>query len=350
MSTPFATPRPTSAQVQPAPNPAVAEAVRNGLTASRKSLPAWLFYDAEGSRLFERITELPEYYLTRAERSIFAAQADQIVATALTAWHQATGDGHLAGDRAGKLRLLELGAGTAQKTGILLAAAVRVQGDTPYLPVDVSATAIDDACVSLARTLPRVHIQPQVANYVTDALNIPPHDGPTLALYIGSSIGNFSHDEAVAILRNLRAQLKPGDTLLLGTDLVKDAAVLEAAYCDAAGVTEAFNLNLLRRLNRELGANFDLSAFRHVACFNREQSRIEMHLKSSRNQVVRVPAIGLTLSFQAGETIHTENSYKFTRESIAALLQQGGFTSTVTFTDERKYFAVTLATAGELTS
>ena len=133
-----------------------------------------------------------------------------------------------------------------------------------------------------------------------------PHTGPTLALYIGSSIGNFAHHEAVSILRNLRAQLRPGDTLLLGTDLVKDIGTLEAAYCDADGVTEAFNLNMLRRLNRELGAGFDLGTFRHVACFNREASRIEMHLKSTRTQQVRIPALDLSIPFQAGETIHTE--------------------------------------------
>ncbi|WP_419805880.1 L-histidine N(alpha)-methyltransferase [Terriglobus sp.] len=325
-------------------DPAVAAAVRSGLTASHKSLPAWLFYDAEGSRLFERITLLPEYYLTRTERAIFTAEADRIIAAAFTAWHQATGDGHITSDGAGKLRLLELGAGTATKTGILLAAAVRAQGETSYLPIDVSASAIAEACDSLAQTLPQVNIQPEIANYVTDVLGIPPHNGPTLALYIGSSVGNFAHAEAVAILRNLRAQLQAGDTLLLGTDLVKDTAALEAAYCDADGVTEAFNLNMLRRLHRELGASFDLSTFRHVASFNREASRIEMHLKSTRNQYVRIPALNLSVPFQVGETIHTENSYKFTRESIAGLLREGGFSVTQTFTDPQNYFAVTLST------
>ena len=325
-------------------DPAVAAAVRSGLGAQKKSLPAWLFYDAEGSRLFERITLLPEYYLTRTERAIFASEAENIIAAAFQTWHRATGDGHVTPQGAGKLRLLELGAGTATKTGILLAAAVRVQGETEYLPVDVSASAIAEACDSLAESVPQVNIQPQIANYVTDSLAVPPHDGPTLALYIGSSIGNFAHAEAVAVLRNLRAQLRPGDTLLLGTDLVKDIATLEAAYCDADGITEAFNLNMLRRLNRELGAGFDLSTFRHVACFNHDASRIEMHLKSTCRQHVRIPALNLSIPFEAGETIHTENSYKFTRESIAGLLREGGFLVTQTFTDPQDYFAVTLAT------
>ncbi|GAA3759089.1 L-histidine N(alpha)-methyltransferase [Terriglobus aquaticus] len=343
MST-FSAPPETPATALAPANSAIAAAVREGLTAPRKSLPAWLFYDAEGSRLFEQITLLPEYYLTRTERAIFQAEADRIIAAAFQSWHQATGDGQPTPDGAGRLRLLELGAGTATKTGILLAAAVRAQGETEYLPIDVSESAIAEACLTLTETLPQVNLQPQVANYVTDDLAIALHDGPTLALYIGSSIGNFGHDEAVAILRNLRAQLRPGDTLLLGTDLVKDTAILEAAYCDADRVTEAFNLNMLRRLNRELGAGFDLSTFRHVARYNREASRIEMHLRSTRTQQVSIPSLNLSIPFQAGESIHTENSYKFTPDSIRHLLREGGFAVTHTYTDPQNYFAVTLAT------
>ncbi len=317
----------------------VEEAVRRGLTSVAKTLPAWLFYDEQGSRLFERITVLPEYYLTRTERAIFTSEADNIVAAAVASWC-AVNPAHTGKPR---LRLLELGAGTATKTGLLLAAAVRAQGPTNYLPIDVSASAIDEACASIANTQPQVSVHPQVANYVTDALHLPPHDGPTLALYIGSSIGNFSPSEAVAVLQNLRSQLRPGDTLLLGTDLVKDPAVLEAAYCDSEGVTEAFNLNLLHRLNRDLRANFDLAAFRHVAHFNATESRIEMHLRSTRRQTVRIPALGLEIPFAQNESIHTENSYKFTRESIAHLLTAGGFRAEHTYTDAQQYFAVTLA-------
>ncbi len=319
----------------------VAQAVLTGLTASRKSLPAWLFYDEAGSRLFEQITILPEYYLTRTERAIFQQQADRIIATARQAYRTAC-----PGAPADQpLRLIELGAGTASKTGILLAAAVRAQGPTAYLPIDVSASAIEEACASIADSQPDVTVYPQVANYVTGTLDIPPHLGPTLALYIGSSIGNFSPGDAASVLRKLREQLRPGDTLLLGTDLVKDKATLEAAYCDSAGVTEAFNLNLLHRLNRELHANFDLAAFRHAAHFNAAASRIEMHISSTRRQTVRIPALGISVNFQPNESIHTENSYKFTSGAISDLLQQGGFSVTRTFTDEHNYFAVTLAAA-----
>lgn len=319
-------------------NNPVAEAVRDGLSATPKWLPAWLFYDAEGSRLFERITVLPEYYLTRTERSIFTGYSDGMIDAARGVYAKATGDG-----QGKKLRLLELGAGSASKTGILLAAAVRQQGTTQYLPVDVSETAMESACSSIARALSGVQVLPQVANYVTDKLSIPPHDGPTLALYIGSSIGNFAPDEAAEILRKLRGQLKPGDSLLLGTDLVKASTLLEAAYDDSNGVTEAFNLNMLRRINRELRAGFDLATFRHEAVWNPAASRMEMHLRSTRAQTVRIPALGQSFTFAANETIHTENSYKFTQEAVANLLHSAGFRTVETWTDEQSWFAVTLA-------
>jgi dimethylhistidine N-methyltransferase len=249
------------------------------------------------------------------------------------------------GATGGKLRLLELGAGSAAKTGVLLDAAVRRQGMTEYLPIDVSETAMADACASIARALGDIVVRPQVANYVTDTLSIPQHDGPTLALYIGSSIGNFNPDEAAAILRNLRAQLRPGDTLLLGTDLVKDPHTLISAYNDHDGVTEAFNLNVLRRINRDLRANFDLAAFKHQAVWNAEQSRIEMHLQSTRPQTVRLGALSLSFTFSAGETIHTENSYKFTQDSIRKLFAESGFRVDHQWTDENQWFAVTVASA-----
>ena len=318
-------------------NEAVADAVREGLSATPKWLPAWLFYDAQGSRLFERITLLPEYYLTRTERAIFTGYADGIIAAATDAYTDAGGTG------TGTLRLLELGAGSAAKTGVLLDAAVRRQGSTEYLPIDVSESAMADACASIARSSSGVVVRPQVANYVTDTLSVPPHDGPTVALYIGSSIGNFDPHEAAAILQNLRAQLRPGDTLLLGTDLAKDPQRLIAAYNDHDGVTEAFNLNMLRRINRDLRANFDLACFKHKAVWNAEQSRIEMHLESTKAQTVRVGALSASFAFDAGETIHTENSYKFTPESIAKLLDLSGFLTRETWFDEQHLFAVTLA-------
>ncbi|AFL86679.1 putative methyltransferase [Terriglobus roseus DSM 18391] len=339
MSTSIATSEITEASLASPVNEAVAQPVQEGLSATPKWLPAWLFYDAQGSRLFERITHLPEYYLTRTERAIFTGYADGIIAAAIDAYATAGGTGK------GRLRLLELGAGSATKTGILLAAAVRLQDETEYLPIDVSETAMEDACASIARALTGVVVQPQVANYVTDELSIPPHDGPTLALYIGSSIGNFAPHEAVAILQNLRAQMRPGDTLLLGTDLVKDAATLISAYNDHDGVTAAFNLNVLRRINRDLRANFDLASFTHQAIWNAEQSRMEMHLQSTKEQTVRVGALRTSFQFDAGETIHTENSYKFTKDAIRNLFTQSGFQAAHQWTDEDQLFAVTVASA-----
>jgi len=314
----------------PAINEAVLEAALAGLTAPRKTLPPWLFYDGPGSLLFEQITELPEYYLTRTERALFAAHAEAIV-SALPA----------------PIAIAELGAGTASKTGLLLAAALRRQPTLLYQPIDISPSALAEASATLT-AMAGLTVAPVAANYVTApyAIARPAHHS-ILALYIGSSIGNFSPGEANAILCTLRAQLQPGDALLLGTDLApsgrKPVATLLAAYDDAAGVTAAFNKNILARLNRELDADFDLDAFAHRVRFHGPCSRIEMHLESLTAQTAHVA--GRTIHFAAGETIHTENSYKFTSASLDALLTTAGFTPTRTFHDEAHTFAVTLATA-----
>ncbi len=315
---------------------AVAAEARRGLTAIPKSLSPWLFYDEAGSRLFEQITSLPEYYLTRTERALFLAHADGMLAS--------LGD---------PLTVAELGAGTATKTGILLRALTRLQPGVLYQPIDISPTALDEAR-ALERAIPGVTVRPQTANYITEPIHIERPAGATiLALYIGSSIGNFSPAEARGILSNLRAQLRPGDALLLGTDLApspsKSIATLLAAYDDAAGVTAAFNRNILTRLNRELDADFDLSRFTHEARWSPAHSRIEMHLVSTCTQTVRIPANStgpaLTPHFAAGETIHTENSYKFTQSAIAGLLAASCFTPTRTYLDADNLFAVTLGTA-----
>jgi dimethylhistidine N-methyltransferase len=310
---------------------------RLGLTAPAKTLPPWLFYDERGSELFERITELPEYYLTRTERALLEFHADEIL--------------HALG---APVTILELGAGTATKTGILLEAATRFQQGVLYQPIDVSPTALAEARRALEARCPEVTVRPQVANYIAEPLRILREPRrKVLALYIGSSIGNFSPPEAGSILRNLRAQLQPGDALLLGTDLApgphKSVAELLAAYDDRAGVTAAFNRNILAHLNREIGANFNLDSFRHEARWNAIESRIEMHLVSAHDQTVTIPANSagpaLMLRFAAGESIHTENSYKFTQSSVAALLEPVGFVSSRVFTDPDCRFALTLATA-----
>jgi L-histidine N-alpha-methyltransferase len=322
---------------------AVANEARSGLLATPKTLAPWLFYDEAGSHLFEQITELPEYYLTRTERSIFAARAEEILREA------ARGQGP-----AGKLTLIELGAGTATKTGILLAEAVRQQGSVVYQPVDVSETALAEASENILKNIPNVTVRCQVADYTREGLPLDRlRNTRTLALYIGSSIGNFTPEDAKSVLQILRAQLLPGDTLLLGTDLVpgphKTVAMLLDAYDDAAGTTAAFNLNVLARLNRDLGANFVLENFRHKVLWNAAASRIEMHLESLVAQRVQIAGYDdesvLTIDFAPGETIHTENSYKFTPAAVKALLASASFKVTKSWQDAQHLFAVTLATA-----
>lgn len=308
-----------------------AEAIKGLCVApgEQKTLSPWLFYDERGSQLFEDITRLEEYYLTRTEREIFAVHAREIVSS-----------------MAAPLSFVELGAGTSAKTGLLLCAASRLQGNVLYQPIDVSASALEEAGASLRERVPAVRVAPVVANYVTEGYTVE-RDGAcrVLALYIGSSIGNFSPQEARAILRMLREQLKPGDGLLLGTDLRpgarKSVAQLEAAYDDHEGVTAEFNKNVLTRLNRDLDAEFCLDRFVHVARWNEEQSRMEMHLESLCEQTVYVA--GERVRFAEGETIHTECSYKFSTASLRELLEDAGFRTQHTWHDPQRWFAVTLA-------
>jgi L-histidine N-alpha-methyltransferase len=304
--------------------------VQRGLLERPRSLAPWMFYDARGSCIFEQITEVPEYYPTRTERNILASCCDAIISAACPAKGEA-------------LRLVELGAGTARKTTILLEAAARLRNEVLYAPMDVSSDALDIACETIATLLPEVCVSPIVANYVTDPPELELFDGTTLGLYIGSSIGNFTPQEARTILRNLRSQLQAGDALLLGVDMVKDEPTLVAAYDDRDGVTAEFNLNLLHRLNRELDADFDLASFRHRAVWNAEQSRIEMHLESTRDQRVRIPGADLEVHFAKYERIHTENSHKFTKATIRNLLCDAGFEVEQMWSDERGWYSVTLA-------
>lgn len=304
--------------------------VHRGLLTQPRSLAPWMFYDDVGSELFERITTLPEYYLTRKERGILASHADAILAEACA-------------DKRQSLRIVELGAGTASKTATLLECAARQQTEVLYMPVDVSADALNVACQSIDSSFPDVHIEPLLVNYVAHPLQLDEFDGSTLALYLGSSIGNFSPGEAKTILRNLGQQLQARDALVLGTDLVKDESVLVDAYDDNEGITASFNSNILRRLNKELGADFDLDSFRHHAVWNSGESRIEMHLQSTRAQTVSIAAMELSLHFREGETIHTENSCKFSDLSIKRLLRDSCFEMKKIWKDEDGWYAVTLA-------
>ncbi|MGA2537457.1 MAG: L-histidine N(alpha)-methyltransferase, partial [Terracidiphilus sp.] len=266
-------------QITPQTELRVAAAVRDGLSCRTKRLPSWLFYDDAGSDLFERITQLPEYYLTRTERAILATHAGEMIALAV----QRETDGHGGNDPAGsdstRLRITELGAGSADKTRLLLNAAVERQGAVIYEPVDISPSALEAARERIEREIPAVEVIPRVTDYV-QGLDLEPCalGERRLVIYIGSSIGNFEPEEAARLLEGVQAGLNRGDALLLGVDLRKDEATLLSAYDDAAGVTAQFNLNLLARLNSELDADFDLDAFAHRAVWNDAQSRIEMHL------------------------------------------------------------------------
>jgi L-histidine N-alpha-methyltransferase len=314
-------------------NGSFAEDVRRGLTASPKVLLPKYFYDALGSRLFEAICELPEYYLTRAETEIFASHAGEIAA-ALD----------------GRLRLVELGSGDAQKTRLLIAAVLARQGELDYVPIDISQSAIEQSSDRLLGTYPELRITAYVAEYQA-ALRalchepLPPGVTRTLVPFLGSTIGNLDPAERVDLLQDIRRCLRPGDGLLLGTDLRKDERVLLAAYDDALGVTAAFNLNLLVRINRELGGEIDLATFRHRARYDPEKGRIEMHLESRRDQSMPIRGLGLEVAFAAGETIHTESSYKFSPEQIADLAGRTGFELRRTWTDSGRRFGSHLLVA-----
>ncbi|HUO59206.1 MAG TPA: L-histidine N(alpha)-methyltransferase, partial [Candidatus Acidoferrales bacterium] len=273
----------------------IASDVQRGLSTSPKSLPPKLFYDAIGSELFEQITRLPEYYPTETERGILRAHADEMLIAA-----------------GAPSVLMELGAGSANKTTLLLQAALRRHPVVSFYPIDVSASALQDAQLRLNRELPCVRVSPIKMDYTNGIGGLRRIRGHKLVLYIGSSIGNFEPMEAALLLSRLRRALSPGDHLLLGTDMRKPEDVLIPAYDDPAGVTARFNLNLLARINRELAGDFDLEQFAHRVVWNRKESRIEMHLESLRTQNVAINALDMELTFESGERIHTENSYKFT--------------------------------------
>jgi len=308
----------------------VAGAARRGLGSRPKRLPPWLFYDEEGSRLFDAITELDEYYVTRTERSILAEHGEEMIAAAA--------EGR-------RLRIAELGAGSAEKTRMLLRAAAARQRPVIYEPIDVSGSALEGARERIEREIAGVHVIPRVSDYTHGAgLDLDAtHGERRLVLYIGSSIGNFEPEEAAGLLRRVRASVDAGDGLLLGVDLVKGERVLQAAYDDAAGVTAAFNRNILMRLNRELGADFDPEAFAHRARWNAERSRMEMHLESMAAQSAQVA--GMEVWFAAGETIHTENSYKYVPGQAEAMLEAAGFAAAGVWTDASEWVAVCLGRA-----
>lgn len=300
--------------------------VRDGLTAQPKVLPPKWFYDDRGGRLFERITQLPEYYLTRAEREIIDAHADEIA--------QRT--------RAGTL--VELGSGYAEKTRLLLTALDGVGTLRRYIPVDVSVTALVEAGEALMAEYPGIEVHGVMADF-ENQLGLLPTGGPRLTAFLGGTIGTFEPRERIRFLRGVHSSMDPDDWLLLGVDLAKSPEVLLPAYDDTAGVTAEFNRNMLRRINRELRANFDPDAFDHVALWDAANEWVEMRLRARRSQEVKVGAIGLSAHIDAGEEIRTEVSAKFRRERIEAELARSGFGVREWWTDDRDRFALSLSQA-----
>ena len=298
----------------------------DGLAATPKWLPPKWFYDARGSELFEEITRLPEYYPTRAEREILAHRSADLAA--LTSAHS----------------LVELGSGSSEKTRLLLDA-LRSHGSLhEFVPLDVSESALREAVAAIVADYPGLRVHGVVGDF-TEHLDALPGESPRLVAFLGGTVGNLLPDERKAFLHGVRGVLEPGEWLLLGTDLVKDPAVLVRAYDDAAGVTARFNLNVLHVLNRELGADFDVDAFRHVARWDPDHEWVEMRLRATRSVRVRLPGIGLDLDLEEGEDIRTEVSAKFRRERVAAELESTGFTLDQWWTDGERRFALSLARA-----
>lgn len=303
-----------------------AEDVRTGLGARPFALSPKYFYDDLGSAIFEAITRLPEYYLTRVERDLLATYGREI-----------------AGRFAGPLELVELGSGSALKTRILIDAILERQPRLTYHPIDISADAVTESSLALTAAYERLRVVAYASDYfpLLREKRLVTHDR-VLALFLGSNIGNFEPQDARELLTFLARALRPGDGVLIGYDLKKDPTILELAYDDPTGVTAAFNKNLLARMNRELGAGFELNAFRFRARWNERHGAVDSFLVSERDHQVRIPASGLTVDFAAGDTIHTESSYKFTRDEIAMLATRCGFTETASYTDAAGRYALSL--------
>ena len=278
--------------------------VRHGLSLEQKELDPKYFYDERGSELFEEITRLPEYYPTRAERALLVSVMPGLI------------------DEIRPASLVELGAGSSSKTRVILDAMSVTKEARQYVPVDVSSDFLRESGSKLRREYPDMSIDPAVGDF-SHKLDLPPLQHPALFAFLGSTIGNFREAAAIEILERVTRRMRGADAFILGVDLRKDPDIIESAYNDSAGVTADFNLNVLRVLNRELLSDFDLSAFSHRAFYDRERHRIEMHLDSSLEQTVNIPGIG-DVRLREGESIRTELSYKYDRETVASLFEKAG--------------------------
>lgn len=304
---------------------ALADDVLDGLTRPFKELPPKHFYDAVGAELFDRICEQPEYYPTRTERAILVARAAEIVA--LT----------------GASELVELGSGTAAKTRILLSAMADAGTLERYVPIDVTEAMVRDVAEQLVEEHAGLAVHGIVGDFERHLEHVPAADGPRIVAFLGGTLGNFTPGSRRRFLRQLAGLLRPQDFLLLGTDLVKDPAIIEAAYDDAAGVTAAFNRNVLSVVNAELDANFDPEAFEHVAFYDHEREWLEMRLRASRKMSVHVGALGLDIDFAPREELRTEISAKFTPERLRGELAASGLELAELLTDPDAMFALSLS-------
>ncbi len=299
------------------------EDVRHGFTAYRKHLPSQYFYDARGSELFEDITRLPEYYLTRAETEILTEHADEIM------------------ERIQPRELIELGSGSSRKTQILIEAMHRIGSGSTYVPIDVSEAALRDAAKALCDDYSWLRIDALVGDYMVDLGRVPRH-GRRLIAFLGSTVGNYVPTQRYALFRSVAGALEPGDAILLGVDLVKDEASMVAAYDDSAGVTAEFNLNILRIVNRELDADIPLDAFEHVTRFDEQFSCMAQSLRAKREVVANIRALDLAVTFLEGEEIHTEVSCKFTKDQVIHDFQAAGLKLDRWLTDSNNRFALAL--------
>jgi L-histidine Nalpha-methyltransferase len=302
----------------------LAEDVQRGLSANPKELPPKYFYDARGSRLFEEICDLPEYYPTRTEQALLETIADDLIASCRPS------------------TLVEFGSGSSRKTRILLESMERRGLLEFYVPIDVSGEMIRQTADALRSRYPGLRVQGVIADFNLP-VTLPRGRGPRLLIFLGSTIGNLNSQESISFLRRVADLLSSQDRFLLGTDLVKDVAVLERAYNDSRGVTAAFNRNVLAVINERLGANFRPEGFEHRAFYNREQSRTEMHLAAREAHRVWIEEIGMAVDFARGESIRTEISCKYTRESVEAMLEAAGLRLLRWETDERNWFGLSLS-------
>jgi dimethylhistidine N-methyltransferase len=304
----------------------LAEEVRRGLTATPKSLPCKYFYDEEGLALFDQICTLPEYYLTRTETSILQRHGPEIVGRCPV-----------------PLVMAELGSGSSVKTRLLIEPCLARQPELVYYPIDILASALEGSAGRLLAAYPGLRVIGLEGEFADGLHYLGAQPGPPrLVAFLGSTVGNFTEEENDRFFAMLRRELRPEDGFLLGVDLLKDPAILRAAYDDSRGVTARFNFNILARINRALDADFDLAAFGHRAVFDAAHSRVEMHLVSRRRQTVTLGKLGLAVAFGAGETIRTENCYKHSRQAVRDLLNRHGFGVRQVYTDPDGWFGLFL--------